>query len=80
MQIDRQEALFREKECKKIVGEAKEKLWEQTEDVRKLRAAMFLSNVLAERQTQIQEGKQSEEDVRDAERQFHDHIMARVKV
>ncbi len=80
MQVDRQEALFREEERRRIVGEAKQKLWEQTEDVRKLRAAMFLSNVLAERQTQIQEGMEAEENVRDADRQFHGHIMARIKV
>ena len=62
------------------MAEAEKKLWEQTEDVRKLQAAMFLSDVLAERQGQLQSQQQAKDLGTKANQQFHDFMLANLKV
>ena len=80
MQIDKQEALLREQERRKTTEEAKKKLWEQTEDVRKLKAAMFFSNVLAERKSQVDFQTASEQLNRTRDQQYHDQMVAKLQV
>lgn len=55
LQLDRQEAELREEKRKRQAAEAEAALWEQGSMARAVRSQLLLSEVLAERETQIAE-------------------------
>ena len=55
MQLDRREAELRAERQQKLAAQAQAALWEQSSMARAVRSQLLLSDVLAERETQIEE-------------------------
>ena len=72
--------MLRETERTKALEEANQKLWDQTDEVRKLHATMFLSHVLAERQEQLTSQKHAREAEKAVELQHHTRLISISKV
>ena len=80
LQIDRQEAEFKENERRKALEIANQKLWNQTNKVREIHARMFHSEIDAERLYQLQKKKHLVE-LEEAEKaEFHKAMLAQIAV